>query len=449
MWISNVDRNELIGITQGQLPRDVSLREAPSIKDLERFYNDTLAIWADQPKGRVLPNVLMIPSREKEEFLAWASSYLKVKPLTAFIRVFDFDVLDTVRSTRMPADRWCGAITGVILAEMLTYLEQPGKASLRICEGTFSFAVARSFLRVHGVDALAHTGANWFRTRLLLGNRVSKLSRDQLEQVWRPILRLSESDSDQTIYSDVVLACCQDLLKEGDVREENWQLLTMGTGIHGRRELMEDTREERVISLDRALRAIALNPDLDSDRAAFLAGYLTSMVAPGTLDHWHLLSSTKRSLPTAGLWYGLCAGLRQDHNLEGYGGGLGRLVIRELQRKVDLLERPTCDIAVDELQTLGSMFRSELTSGGTSIEIEVSPCVSVPFRSTPQDQAQTELHLDFGSARAAEQKLDPKILENLDEAIDALEEIRREIRRGGSSSEGSYVRKPRKKRSVR
>jgi len=86
----------------------------------------------------------------------------------------------------------------------------------------------------------------------------------------------------------------------------------------------------------------------------------------------------------------LCAGLRRESGVESYGSGVGRLVSRELQRKVDLLEQPTCDIAVDELEVTGPFFKADGPAASNAIEVEVSPGVSVPFRSNGTDQMRTD-----------------------------------------------------------
>src|SRR5207237_307367 len=143
---------------------------------------------------------------------------------------------------------------------------------------------------------------------------------------------------------------------------------------------MQDTREERVRLLENFLQSFG-HVRQATEELAFLVGYLVSMIAPGTLDHWRLLNSIRQSIPTAGLWYGLCAGLRPESPIESFGAGVGRLVARELRRKVDLMEQPTCDVAVDELEVTGPFFKGEGHASSNAVEVEVSPGISIPFRS--------------------------------------------------------------------
>jgi hypothetical protein len=162
-----------------------------------------------------------------------------------------------------------------------------------------------------------------------------------------------------------------------------------------------------------------------------------------------LLNPVRQSIPTAGLWYGLCAGLRKESRLESYGAGIARLVSREIRRKIDLLDQPTCDIAVDELEVTGPFFKGEMQASSNAIQVEVSPGVSIPFRSNGADPARPELHVDHRLPLMNEPPLDPTVLDNLDDAIYALEEVRRGIRKTIPYSERGYSQKPRKKRTNR
>lgn len=455
MWTSTVNRDDLIGIAQGEKPKRLSLRQADFLTDVERFSQSLVAVWAESPEHRfqATPNVLVIPNGETADFFAWATSYLKIKPFTAFVRTMDFDSLSTILPPTEAKPGLLEGLAGLVLTEALTYLEQSAtRLSLRACEGTYSFAVAKSLLRVQGHSGIGRTGSNWFRTRRALRNLASKLSPDELQQPWSAIAHALGGTANEVVASESVVRCCEDLISSGEVSENSWRELTEGTDMQRVRDLMQDTREERVLLLERMLQTVMSNRALRRDVGAFLAGYLATMVAPGSLDHWHLLNRVRSSFPTAGLWYGLCAGLTRDNSLDAYGNGLGRLVMRELQRKIDPLERPTCDIALEELENLGPAFKLETLVGatGASVEVEIAPCVSTPFRAPTKEgtgTSQSELHLDFGQPRPPASKPDPRLLERLEDAIDSLEDIRRDMQNNTSSADKPYKRRSQKRRS--
>src|SRR5262249_50832550 len=117
----------------------------------------------------------------------------------------------------------------------------------------------------------------------------------------------------------------------------------------------------------------------------------------------------------------------------------------------DLLERPTCDIAVDELEILGPTFKVDhfATASNTNVEVEISPAVTVPFRSAAKESTivMDPPYLDFGYTRNITPEIDPSILGVVEDAIKDLQEIRREVQRLLPESSRTDSKRQKKKRS--
>jgi hypothetical protein len=450
MWTSEIARDDFITLAQGEPLRNLSLRGFDSLSHLKPPMTGLLAVWAEKPDQSNLPNVLLMPSKDKKDFFAWANSYLKIKPITAFVRVVDFEVLESLDLKPKDQDRWLRAIIGLVLTEALTYLEQStAKLSLRACEGTYSFAVGKSLLQVQGVKGVTHTGRNWFRSREALGNKSSRLALFHLQGVWSVIVQLIDSSTSPSDVPPVIITSCRHLFETGELTDADWRELTKDTHLYDLRLVMQDIREERVRLLEEFLRSLSTQSRENIDMA-FLVGYLVSMIAPGTLDHWRLLASVKTSIPTVGLWYGLCVGLRPANRLLSYGSGLGRLIERELHRKVDILEQPTCDIDVEELDVTGPFFKAEFGLTGNTIEVEVSPGVSVPFRLNGTDQSTSEFRLQSTMPPSTQEpSIDPVTIEILDDAIYALQDVRLNLQKAIPYSQRGFYKKPKKKRPAR
>jgi hypothetical protein len=443
IWTTGISREDLIALSQGEQLKGKTLRTIEGFSEIDQA--PLMGVWDIKSDEWTLPKLLVIPDKEKREFFAWASSYVKIKPLTAFARVIDFESLHKIAVEPPKNDRYQRAIIGMILGEAITYLDQQmSKLSLRACLGTYSFAVGKSLLRVEGIDGLNQTGQNWFRSREALGNRSTKLAIFHLQGIWSVIEQLIDPASERSDIPQIVVRCCRDLFETGDITEADWRELTKETRLYDLRIVMQDTREERVKLLEDFLKLISAQARTNVD-IAFLVGYLISMIAPGTLDHWRLLEPIRNSIPTVGVWYGLCAGLRPSSRLSSYGGGIGRLVARELQRRVDILEEPTCDIAVDELDVTGPFFKAEGSTIGNTIEVEISPGVTVPFRSNGIEQELSDFRLQSTPA-VQEPLLDPVTIEILDDAIYALQDVRRNLQRALPYSRRGFFKKPRKKR---
>src|SRR2546430_229378 len=92
MWTTNITREDLISLTQNEQLKGKALHATESLDEIETCHG-LVGVWDEKPEEWKLPNLLLLESKEKPEFFAWANSYLKVKPLTAFVRVVDFEAL--------------------------------------------------------------------------------------------------------------------------------------------------------------------------------------------------------------------------------------------------------------------------------------------------------------------------------------------------------------------
>ena len=100
-------------------------------------------------------------------------------------------------------------------------------------------------------------------------------------------------------------------------------------------------------------------------------------------------------VPGVHLWYGFCAGLYKKNSLQSFSGGLGRRIVRDLERNDSVYARPYCDIAISELEVLmgaDKRFDFKLGLPGT-IEIELAPCITT-FQSVQQQPAERSEDVD-------------------------------------------------------
>jgi hypothetical protein len=106
-------------------------------------------------------------------------------------------------------------------------------------------------------------------------------------------------------------------------------------------------REQRVRAVERILKGPNRSDALTS---SFLAGLLADQISPGSFEHVDLLLPYLNQYPTALIWYGLCAGLHPDSEVQQVGNCLGRRLIRDLLASDPILSPPKYDIALGELE---------------------------------------------------------------------------------------------------
>ncbi len=123
---------------------------------------------------------------------------------------------------------------------------------------------------------------------------------------------------------------------------------------------MEGPREGRVKAAEITIRELSNGPPETQRCRAFIAGYMTSCIQPGSLDHFSILFPVIAKLRESFLWYGVCSGLTPETSIDNYGNGLGWMMKRELGRPSYWLDRPTCDIALSEM---GILLRNREDAG--------------------------------------------------------------------------------------
>jgi hypothetical protein len=439
MWVKTSTRKELLEILQsGRMVASPPIWKAESVPPSFQGGEELQLLWADDPGNRPPPPAaVLVDTDKRRDFLAWVLTYApSFRPFTAYCRVSDPATAGGVlRRTGTPSlGRLEDVCVGLVLGEAATYVGgrlEPRDLTRNACASTYSYAMTRALsLGLVGQDADL-VGNEWAAARNL--TRQSKLSLDtpELRGPWAVVLLLAAGE--ETISKSVlgslpkrVADACLDLYKTGDIQSQQWEALMRDLpGLREVKDRMYGPREERVITLEHSLRLLLNSRISDSTSADFLGGYLASQVSPGTLDHFALVLPHLRAFPTAFLWYGLCAGLRQPSNVLNFSDGLGRRVIRDVLRNEGFLDRPRCDIALVELDVVsrsdGLALDFRTTNPGL-LEVEIAPCTTTLVRWPGRAELQPEL---FSSLpQTAELR---ELLADLELAFDRAERIRRKL----------------------
>ena len=349
-------------------------------------------LWRDDDDKSGLPAVILVDKSKQRDFFAWVTSFAPwMQPFSAFCRVVDPDFVEFRRSrpSSVSLSKLMGGWLGAVLAEtfvLRVFARASDRLTLRQSMGTFSFCASR--LQSLGLDyAIEDLLEDWVSAKDLIENRRAPHAKD-LREFWRIVGALSARRAPSSFNPDEesIFQCCADILEYGEEpgRLEGWHRVTRQMkGLDNVPELMTGTREDRVIIVERVIRELIQADDKSKQVKAFACGYIVSLLAPGTLDHLSMLEAVTPVFPTAALWYGLCAGFRNSDSVQAYSAGMGRRIARELLRKAELTDPPTCDISLSELRVVGTPSRSAqdfMRYSGSAIEVEVAPCISCWFR---------------------------------------------------------------------
>ena len=351
--------------------------------------------WDDEfTNGDILPTLVVVGDEDLTDFLAWAVTFLPaLRPLTSFLRILPWTVFSLTQDRRHEGEvEISGALVGGILGETLTNATGRGfieSLPLTAFESTYSHAISRTLLIGLNPRILQYVSDGWHAVRDITEQRSRRMPPDSLEDVWSVVLRLTggkrteSPDATRDNRIGLIEDACREIRKDGSVSSFSWHRLS-GGGIANSAiaDLMRSTKEHRVEAFEEAVRM--LSREVSNELyTSFLIGYLASLVSDGSLEHAPLVFPLQDQLPTAMVWYGICAGLLPKNRVCTDYGHLGLRILRSLKRADSLLSPPTCDISVAELEVLlrgdprGRNFRQTHVS---FLRVELAPMVTTVLR---------------------------------------------------------------------
>lgn len=391
--LNRVDFGSLVSEVTAGVPITVPVRSGPpdSAPKAHRLW----ACWDDElPKDDSLPALVVVGDEDVTDFLAWAVTFLPAfRPLTSFLRVLPWTVFSLVQERRRGGDvEISAALVGGILGETLTNATGRGfieSLPLTAFESTYSYALSRMLSIGLNPKILQYVSDGWHDVREFTDQPTRRIPRDSLEEIWSVVLRLAGGKrvvSPSAAHEDRIghiEEACREIRDSGSVSSFNWHRLS-GGGISNSAiaDSMSSTKEHRVEAFEETARLLSKQVS-DELCTSFLVGYLASLVSDGSLEHAHLIFPLQDQLPTAMLWYGICAGLLPKNRVRTDYSHLGLRILRSLKRMDGLLSPPTCDISLSELEVLlrgDPRSRSFRQTHASLLRVELAPMVTTVLR---------------------------------------------------------------------
>lgn len=354
-----------------------------------------LACWSDDPgRDDSLPMLGVVADQDLNDFLAWSVTFLPgFRPLTSFVRILPWSVFKTFQDS--PQGRESGldcVVIGAILGETMTNATGRGfidSLTVTAYESTYSYAMSRALLMGLNRRVLQYVSDGWNDVREFTEQPTRKMPPDALDSIWSVIIRLGREkgphDANATTGDriDLLEEACREIHSGAGVSSFSWNRLS-GNRVSNSviADSMKSTKEHRVETFENAVSTLSKNVP-DELFASFLVGYLASLVSDGSLEHGHLVYPLQDRLPTAMLWYGICAGLSPKNRILTDHNHLGLRILRLLKRSDGLLSPPTCDVSLSEL---GIMLRGNSPAKGfrqshaSFLRVELVPTVTTVLR---------------------------------------------------------------------
>jgi hypothetical protein len=408
MWTCSLTRRQFAEFLRSKGDQYREGREVSSIEEVPYLGTEQIGLlWPRNPENDLrIPTVLLVDGERTRDFFAWALTYLpELRPLTALSRIMPQATAQVYASHR--ADQFSGALQsgclGLILGEALSYSTASGgirHISPSGCASTYSFAMTSAL--AHGLPEadIDDFGRRWSSVRTLTKQPIRVPSAEQLGLPWS-VLRSVVSGTDLRRPRDdqpmVIADACQELLNHGEIRSTALWDGGVGEPASLWDQRRTQTREERVALFETTARGLTMERNTNAPLVEFRLAYLAAQISPGTLEHYALLMPHLQLYPVILPWYGLIAGLVAWNQGLKLGGGLGMRVLRDAQQCGGWLERPTCDVALIELEILlgADNPQSDLRVGAQSqLSVELAPGANTHVRWPPKSDSTGELFSD-------------------------------------------------------
>jgi hypothetical protein len=398
MWIYPITRRGILDLVslrrsgEGIVAVEVFGRLPESVPP-----DEMVAIWPAHPREfGALPATIVVPANGLHEFMAWAATYVReFRPLTSFCRIVERPIAERfLMGPPVPVLRQEeGICAGLILGEALA--QSRGRTAHRdlpasTYSATLSYVLSRA-LAITGTPALSEMVLSlWAHTREFTGQLRTAVSPAAVASIWSvPFGIDSLHRRSATLFeADGVRDAWHELRSNGEISEKVWERLASGVSeSRPMRDMLRLPREKRLELVDAGLGLLAAAGKDGQERWSFLAGYVTSMLSPGTLDHAEVLAPVAGMLPTAFVWYGLFAGLGVRGETLLIGNPVARRIIRDLTAPDRLMDRPRCDISFEELAIIGPRDGAQALVGTRSgrLDVDLLPGVTMSVRWSPQE----------------------------------------------------------------
>lgn len=393
LWMVDQTKEQFIRMLQFEsIPPDVV--SAKHIRNVEeRLQRGRIRIvWNQLRMNGVAPALIVIPEGDLREFFAWSNTYLGGwRPISGLFRVIAHSNLREVLKEKLNHEmvwKYRNAVLGMIFGEahVQGVFGENNRGQARSifagCIGTCSFAMGRAMGL--GWGDLTTVAQNWHRARVLTQHAPVHSDVSNLLAPWSVLLEVcglsSNAWSRTHTMSQAIVAICRTLHKNDEIDGPALAALTKGwPELKEAFQSMNEARERRVQALEAALESVSRRRIRFSQPRVIALGLLASRIAPGSLDHAALLSQYMVRMRELMLWYGLFSGMTSASRLIENHESLGRRILRDMLAEDTVFSRPSCDIAIDELEIL-SMSKASLLNipraTSEQLMIEILPSIN-------------------------------------------------------------------------
>jgi hypothetical protein len=346
-----------------------------------------------------LPMVVVPAASDIESFFATIATYYSTQtPISAYLYIVPEDFEQFIDRPDLiiewGADRFksslplIGASFGEAMLASLRGADAPQMPTYASCRRSLAFVLGRATALYPTIDPHVVV-ERWERLRRITGLSTSSIASRSVLAIASFASSKKRSEQGASIPADLwgALSDLSSGLDRGDAVRE--ALLSEYPSLAKAILDMSGPFDSRMTVFLEGVNLLQVN-SRGSDLDSLAVAYLCNSILPGSFAHSKVLARLAGSFPSSLIWYGFFAASSSDFRIEGFGGGIGLKLLRDLSASFSFSRRPQCDLSLDELEVLLRVnIDSEMLKPCQKriALISLLPGVDILSRMTPDDNA--------------------------------------------------------------
>ena len=326
--------------------------------------------------------IICIAQAQMHDLFAFLSTYVKVRPFSAFFRVLPVELISVLEG-QAPAGKndlaLAKCVAGAAMAEAWIASARESdrpKNVFPVLLASLSSALGQAVLARYDQAAIDWISKEWSEIRKQPGDPFGAQNPHGANVAWRIMLSaIGTPAGDVGADASAIGDFLSSVLRAGAIRSEMLgQLAPLSVGVDFGT-LLAASREERISRFNEVVSDLKRRSDRGL-RSEFVGGLMLAIAGNGSFDQLRSAREFDGWLDGATTWFGICAALFEESNLLSYGNSAGRPMVRDLLTRENPFQPPHADMNSSEYRFLN--FNDALqssTHAPNAIDVELLPNV--------------------------------------------------------------------------
>jgi len=317
-------------------------------------------LFADDGDPLGLP-VAVIPAQGDFDaiFADVATYYPSWSPLSSAIYVLGENLSFLEESTGVAriapkvSQRSCAAAVGLAIGETMSVAPKPHAEAVTYSASrrSLAYCLARSHA-IHPAVPLHRVAARWMGAREL--SRMDVPLEVSASVLWiSQQLRFQKAPSAEN--SPLRSAVQRFLIGDDDQRALLRAFIEASPVIESLLKDLSGPFDNRMLAFERIAAEVLNHKTWGTELGGICLGYFCNQLLPGSLSHFGALARYQTQFPSVHVWYALFGSLSANFDWQGIFGGVGFKLVRDIGRSFSYLDRPECDISIEEFEVLSRL----------------------------------------------------------------------------------------------